>query len=549
MERQAKVAFTMATAVLAGAMFSCADFNSHNSQVEPPQKLESSSDTTVGVRPGVVVNRAFMHDTSPPLATLAGEPESDGDVRLSEAEEEDDDLPPNILAPGGAGGGGGAGAATGPATRAGGGGGGRGTGAPSHSSRTSAASPRRLRASHRTKKKWSTKAASVLVDSFDGLGTGFIGPQGSRRGGGNPSDNSLAVGPDHIVQIVNSQMAIFTKKGKKYDTTGKCLYGPVNTNRVFAGFGDPARMNGGDAVVRYDQLADRWLIVLPLFSRVPARPTEPPAPRGGEPATRSWAGVPNQPGEAATLTPPEPIGPATGPATAPGARGRRGAGGGGGGGGGGAGRGGGGSYAMCYAISTTSDPLGPYYRYEYLRPLFPDYPPARHPGATWLLCPNQYRRHGHSKASLRRRPRPRCSRAKNATEQGIIIDGVNFLNNADIDGQTPPAPRGGPNIMIAAGGSQLRNVREDDGIYWWKFHVDWSDPTKTEAEGPTKITVAPYHYLGGGQLTQAVPQPQPEGGRAPGWIPRATRSCSARRLSPHWRSGIHRSHSLHKHHG
>ena len=57
-------------------------------------------------------------------------------------------------------------------------------------------------------------------------------------GGGNPSDNSLAVGPDHIVQIVNSQMAIFTKKGKKSDATGKCLYGPVNTNRVFAGFGD-----------------------------------------------------------------------------------------------------------------------------------------------------------------------------------------------------------------------------------------------------------------------------------------------------------------------
>ena len=46
---------------------------------------------------------------------------------------------------------------------------------------------------------------------------------------------------------------------------------------------------------------------------------------------------------------------------------------------------------------------------------------------------------------------------------------------------------------------------EDDGIYWWKFHVDWDDPSKTKAEGPTKITVAPYHYLGGGQLTQAVP--------------------------------------------
>ena len=29
---------------------------------------------------------------------------------------------------------------------------------------------------------------------------------------------------------------------------------------------------------------------------------------------------------------------------------------------------------MCYAISATPDPLGAYYRYEFLRPLFPDYP-------------------------------------------------------------------------------------------------------------------------------------------------------------------------------
>ena len=39
--------------------------------------------------------------------------------------------------------------------------------------------------------------------------------------GRNPSDNSLAVGPDHIVQIVNSRMAIFTKKGRRFDETGR----------------------------------------------------------------------------------------------------------------------------------------------------------------------------------------------------------------------------------------------------------------------------------------------------------------------------------------
>ena len=119
------------------------------------------------------------------------------------------------------------------------------------------------------------RPAAALVASFDGLGVGFAGPQGqaSLR---NPSDNSLAVGPDHIVQTVNTRMAIFTKKGKRFDVTGKVLYGPVATNNVFRGFGGSCEaMNNGDAVVRYDQLANRWLIVMPTFRRAEARPDQP----------------------------------------------------------------------------------------------------------------------------------------------------------------------------------------------------------------------------------------------------------------------------------
>ena len=67
------------------------------------------------------------------------------------------------------------------------------------------------------------KPPASLVASFDGLGMGFEGPQGNATFR-NPSDNSLAVGPDHIVQTVNSRMAIFTKKGGKFDATGKVLY-------------------------------------------------------------------------------------------------------------------------------------------------------------------------------------------------------------------------------------------------------------------------------------------------------------------------------------
>jgi len=83
---------------------------------------------------------------------------------------------------------------------------------------------------------------------------------------------------------------------------------------------------------------------------------------------------------------------------------------------------------------------------------------------------------------------------------------VNFLNNADIDGKAMPPP-GAPNVMMAAGGTQLKNVFEDDGIFAWKFHVDWENPANTKVAGPDKIAVAPYHYLCGGQLTNCVPQP------------------------------------------
>jgi len=116
-----------------------------------------------------------------------------------------------------------------------------------------------------------TRPPAALVASFDGMGVGFEGPQGTAALR-NPSDNSLAVGPDHIVQTVNSRLSVFTKKGKRFDTTGRVLSGPVNTNAIFKDFGGPCESyNNGDAVVRYDQLAGRWLVVMPIFRRL-----EPP---------------------------------------------------------------------------------------------------------------------------------------------------------------------------------------------------------------------------------------------------------------------------------
>ena len=364
------------------------------------------------------------------------------------------------------------------------------------------------------------RAGLELVESFDGLGAGFDGPQGAPTVR-NASDNSLAVGPDHIMQTVNSRMAIFTKKGKKFDTTGKVLVGAVPNNTVFAGFtGACQSTNNGDTVVRYDQLADRWLIVMPIFRRIGERPDAPPEWKGDGTVYAAPPGVQGQPGPAVMFTPPTPTptpspsaspSPTPTPSTSPTpvasptgsptaspapARGR-----------GPAGPAPVGPYAVCYAISATSDPLGPYYRYEFLRPLFPDYPRP----AVW--SDGYYIPTSTGDEVIQKHvcvvDRARMLKGEPATEQCVIVDGVNFLNTSDLDGKRPP-PAGAPNIIVAAGGTQLKKTFNDDAIFVWQLKVDWSDPAKTKLAGPQRIAVAPYHYLCNGQLTDCVPQPGTE---------------------------------------
>lgn len=379
-----------------------------------------------------------------------------------------------------------------------------------------------------------TKTAARLITVVEGAGSGFTGPHGNGRGG---LDYSVAVGPNHIVEIVNSGgIHIWTKRGlpdkqtKKpmYGVTGTPLYGPANVRTVWKGFGGQCDTRGsGDAVVRYDQLADRWLIVVPLFSRYPHIEGQMPYPEIGV-TTESRRGQQGQPSSAVKLDPPDTIGTGGRRGGAPNA-------------GAPAGQGARvgtppdsaararaaaaaaarpnrypdgtappgdttqGTYGMCYAVSTTPDPLGTYYRYEFIRPFFPDYPrPAIWPDGYYIPTSTSddfIQKHACVA------DRVRMLKGEDATEQCIIINGIPFLNMADLDGKTLPPP-GAPMPVLAAGGSQLRGVLEDSVIYSWNFHVDWNDPKKTALVGPVLIPVAPYHFLCDGQLKQCVPQPE-----------------------------------------
>jgi hypothetical protein len=69
-----------------------------------------------------------------------------------------------------------------------------------------------------------------------------------------PPDANGDVGPNHYVQWVNLSYAV-------WDKHGTLLYGPVNGNTLWNGFGGMCETrNNGDPIALYDPLADRWLL-------------------------------------------------------------------------------------------------------------------------------------------------------------------------------------------------------------------------------------------------------------------------------------------------
>jgi hypothetical protein len=80
----------------------------------------------------------------------------------------------------------------------------------------------------------------TTIQNFDGIGsTGYY-----------PPDTDGDVGPSHYFQVVNCKYAIYNKNGVK-------ILGPNNNSNIFSGL--PNNSNDGDAIVLYDENADRWL--------------------------------------------------------------------------------------------------------------------------------------------------------------------------------------------------------------------------------------------------------------------------------------------------
>jgi hypothetical protein len=202
---------------------------------------------------------------------------------------------------------------------------------------------------------------------------------------------------------------------------------------LFAGFGGTCEArNNGDVVVRYDQLANRWLFVMPIFRRDVCGPISRPCRSQGAGAG-DVPGVARQPAArhnsrrrlracctaSSRLLREEPAPPAPQPT---------------------------GRIRSATRSVRQTIPPAKCYRYEFLRPLFPDYPRP----AVWsdgYYVPTSTGDDVIEHACVVERAK--MLKGEPAPEQCLIIGDVNFSTTRISMARLPPARA--PNMMLATG--------------------------------------------------------------------------------------------------
>lgn len=156
------------------------------------------------------------------------------------------------------------------------------------------------------------------------------------------------------------------------------------------------------------------------------------------------------------------------------------------------------SNSYCVAVSTTSDALGSYARYEYnFGNQLPDYPKLGVWPDAYYWTSNTFPGGGSFIGAKS------CAMDRAAMLAGTSAVSVCFqlttnewsLLPTDLDGSTPP-PAGAPNYNIELWNSTTLRL--------YKFHADFAVPANSTFTGPTAITVASYsEYC----FSNCVPQP------------------------------------------
>ncbi|HLY07196.1 MAG TPA: hypothetical protein VKR31_15730 [Rhizomicrobium sp.] len=152
------------------------------------------------------------------------------------------------------------------------------------------------------------------------------------------------------------------------------------------------------------------------------------------------------------------------------------------------------AYALCIAVSKTSDATGMYNRYEYDYDYLPDYP-------KYAVWPDAY----YSTSNIDGGAAEPCAYDRNAMLSGASAAVVCFtpanvssLLPSDLDGATAP-PKGAPDHYLQLGNTT--NLLQE-----YDFHVNFAKPGKSTFTGPNNVTVPNFNEACSG-FGYCIPQP------------------------------------------
>ena len=146
-------------------------------------------------------------------------------------------------------------------------------------------------------------------------------------------------------------------------------------------------------------------------------------------------------------------------------------------------------YHQCIAVSTSPDPTGSYYRYDFLisQTLFNDYPHFGIWPDGYYAAMDMFKNNSFAGSEPVVFDRASMLAGRPATYQAFPPDHNNHsMLPADLDGATLP-PAGEPNIygtVDVQGSPQLR---------FYNFHVNWSNPSQTTWTPAGAVAVAPFN--------------------------------------------------------
>lgn len=166
----------------------------------------------------------------------------------------------------------------------------------------------------------------------------------------------------------------------------------------------------------------------------------------------------------------------------------------------------------CVALSTSSDPLGSYYRWAFVTPTFPDYPKYGVWPNAYLISTREVNANLIGAYAIDRQQM--LAGVANPALINFSVPVNQFSGDgllpADLDGGALPPP-GSPAWYLGAMDNGGPYGATQDALALWAFVIDFATPANSSFQVASTLPIAPYDTIFPCSGRSCIPQPSPLG--------------------------------------